>query len=153
MPISAVLNVTIGVIRKHGISETIPVSIGSRVVAPVVSAEVGSADDVRPARLRDVPLVGAIIEGVIRVVEVVVVDQVAARRVQVDAVAAVRACGVARERVVVARRVQHDAPVAVRSCGVARERVVVARRVQHDAVPVVRACGVARERVVVARNV
>nr|QNO46446.1 hypothetical protein KCGBEFIM_00021 [Methanosarcinales archaeon ANME-2c ERB4] len=79
MIISAVLDVARGVVRKQGISETIPISIITSVIAPVVSTEVRLTDDVRSCRLRDVPGVGTIIVGVIRVVEVVVVNEVVAR--------------------------------------------------------------------------
>ena len=78
MEVAAVCDIFRGVVREDGISETIAIVIDSRVVAPVVSAEERSADDVRPARICGVPLIVAVVVGVVRVVEVVVVDEVTA---------------------------------------------------------------------------
>ena len=88
MKILAVCYVTRGVVRSQGAPETIVIVIVivTSVIAPVVPAEVGSADDVRSSDLLDVPLVESVVVGVCRVVEVVVVDQVAARRGQADAI-------------------------------------------------------------------
>ena len=98
------------VIRR--ITNAIVISIIACVVAEVISANIWTADDIRSRNLRDVPLVVAVV-CVCRVIEVVVVNRVVARRVQVDAIAIVRACVVAHKRVVV-RRPQVDAVVIVR---------------------------------------
>ena len=94
-------------IRQQCVPQPVAVQISAVVVRPVVPAEPGTADDASPRRRGDIPGVVAAIPGVEGVVEVVVVDGVVERGIQVDAEAVVTD-GVAGE-VVVPRGSQVDA--------------------------------------------
>ena len=104
-----------GVIRKRRIPKSISICVCSRIIRPIVSPEIRTTNNIRPCCFGSVPDVVAVVPSVVRIVEVVVVDEVVvARRFQVDAVVGVRVRGVVRERGV-ARRRQGDAVVGVRS--------------------------------------
>ncbi len=145
MPISALLYIAWRIVRQQGISKPISVCICTSVIAPVITAQPGAADDICSQDRRDVPYVSSsIVTSVIRIVEVIVVDEVVVWIIQVYAIIAIRVDSVTWERIAT-RRLQVDAILTIIRCVIARECVTV-RIPQVDATEFtcVGVCGIAR---------
>nr|QNO41690.1 hypothetical protein KBHNNLIF_00001 [Methanosarcinales archaeon ANME-2c ERB4] len=76
MIIASMLYFSRRVIRKQGIPKSIPIQILASVIAPVVTSKIWSADYIRSLSSFYVPGIGEISISVVRVIEVVVVDEV-----------------------------------------------------------------------------
>ena len=81
-------------------SKPIAIPIFTRIISPVVPANIGTTNDICSQCSSNVPcVVSVIVPRIIRIVEVVVVDQVVVRGVEVNAGIVVR-CRVVRDGVV-----------------------------------------------------
>ena len=60
--------------------------IQSRIIMPVISPKIGAANDIYARSFCCIPEINSIVISVVGVVEVIVIDEVVARRGQVDTV-------------------------------------------------------------------